>query len=402
VFAAVASAGAQSWEGGRTTPSLWELVAVDRTGEDGWPFGAEDVADDGADRFQPPEQAIDIRTLYATTSADQFWARLYVSDATGPGGNVTAFVFIDTDRDPDTGGDAAGAELSDSFDSDASGGGYESVVAVAGNGDVDGIWEWQTDHWEPLPQADVNAAEGEVGADADPIRWGGLEHGYLQCVVDLASVGLDAACDARLYARTVNDTGTVGDGDLEVGEVGPCVPGDTNSDRVPDVVIPPDGCDDDADCPGEGICVNGRCVLAPPCDADNDCDAGESCIDHHCVAQGGEACEDDGDCDGLVCDNGECRPCTDAGVDCPDGTVCAPDGRCVDEEAPPGTGGSGSGGSGPGESGEAGSLLGPGEEIEGGAGTCSLGHGYGPWRLWIAALGLSLWGLHRRRRHLSC
>ena len=55
-------AHAQSWVGGRTTPNPGEFVAVDRTGEPNWLYGAEDVAGDGLDAFSAPEQSIDIRS----------------------------------------------------------------------------------------------------------------------------------------------------------------------------------------------------------------------------------------------------------------------------------------------------------------------------------------------------
>ena len=43
------AAHAQTWTSNRSTPTPGEIVAADGTGEDGWLFGAEDVADDGLD-----------------------------------------------------------------------------------------------------------------------------------------------------------------------------------------------------------------------------------------------------------------------------------------------------------------------------------------------------------------
>src|SRR4051794_40659224 len=75
-----AIAAAATWVNNRTTPRLAEIVAVDAAGEPGWPYGAEDVAGDGAATFSPAEQTIDIRTAYAATDSARFWARVYFSD----------------------------------------------------------------------------------------------------------------------------------------------------------------------------------------------------------------------------------------------------------------------------------------------------------------------------------
>ena len=158
-------------------------------------------------------------------------------------------------------------------------------------------------------------------------------HGYLQGTVALDVVGLDATCSANLYFRTLHDTGNAGEGDLNVGLVGPCVAADTNGDRIPDLLVPDGGCQSDAECPAGGVCVGGECVLAPPCLEDADCDADETCEAGHCVLQGGDTCEDNTDCGGLVCDGGECVPCSTAGVECGTGQVCAPNGRCIDDSA---------------------------------------------------------------------
>jgi hypothetical protein len=380
-------AAAQTWQGGRDSPSLSEIVAVDATGEQDWPFGREDVVGDGLDRFEQPEQNIDIRSLYAATSTQQLWVRLYVSDANAPGDNVTAFVFIDADQDADTGGTAVSAELDARFTSDSSPGGYDYVAAVDGNATVVDVWEWseQDGSYASMPAA-ANQAEAEVGTAQDPLRLDGASHGYLQLLIDLEAVGLTPACDAQLYARTVNDTGALGDGDLEVGQVGPCVPGDGDADRIPDLVVPSRGCDADADCPGGGVCVDGECVLAPPCVEDADCDADEICMDGMCVARGGGSCDSNADCAPLVCVGNECVPCFTSGASCPSGTVCAPDGRCV-------SGQDGTSGGPLGAAGADGIYLEPGEEIQGGAGSCVVGRGWsssvvGFWLLVLTALGL--------------
>src|SRR6266567_9551481 len=98
-----ASAGA-TWINTRTTPRLSEIVAVDATGETGWPYGQEDVAGDGLATFATPEQTVDIRTAYAATDTSRFWARVYFSAPNGVGAGVTGYVFIDADRNAATGG----------------------------------------------------------------------------------------------------------------------------------------------------------------------------------------------------------------------------------------------------------------------------------------------------------
>jgi len=58
---------AQTWVGGRITPDLGEIVAIDATGEAGWLYGKEDLVGDG-DAFKQQEQSIDIRTAWRRTS----------------------------------------------------------------------------------------------------------------------------------------------------------------------------------------------------------------------------------------------------------------------------------------------------------------------------------------------
>jgi hypothetical protein len=382
-------APAQTWEGGRENPSLAEIVAIDETGEDDWPFGSEDVAGDGLDTFQPQEQSIDIRTAYAVAGTQQLWVRLYVSDDGPPGGNVVAFVFIDADQDADTGGSAAGVGLDPGFETDDSPGGYEYVLGIDGNGTIVDVWAWDEDQNEYASVASAAAqAIAEVDTAPDPLGLGGNVHGYLQGTIDLNVVGLDSSCSANLYFRTLHDTGNAGEGDLNVGQAGPCVAADSNQDRIPDLLVSEDECQSDEDCPADGVCVEGECVLAPPCRDDSDCDPGETCQDGRCVLQGGDTCETDADCGDLVCEGGECVPCTTPGVECGPGLVCAPDGRCIDASAapPPSSG----------EAGAGGIVLAEGEEIEGGAGNCATGHGRPGW--WTWAGGMLVLALARRRR----
>jgi hypothetical protein len=93
-------------------------------------------------------------------------------------------------------------------------------------------------------------------------------------------------------------------------------------------VIPP-GCDDDVDCPGDEICVEGECV-PPECDDDLDCPSGQICVEGRCQPEPPE-CTEDEDCEeGMICLNGECvpeEPECETDADCAEGFVCE-DGSC--------------------------------------------------------------------------
>lgn len=351
------SALGQTWVGQRSTPNLGELVAVDETGEDGWPFGAEDVLDDGLDAFQQQEQSLDVRTVYAATNAQVFWVRAYVSDTNAPGGNVSVYVFVDNDLNANTGGTAVAPEVDMGFTSDPSPGGYEYVLGIDGNESVSGVWEYDAmaDEYAPLTLQAADAT-AEVGTDTDPILFNGDEHGYLQGSFDLPLVGLTAACNANLFVRSVSNQGMPGQGDRDVGLVARCQPDDDDDDGVPDIVVVE--CRVDDDCPANGICDDGDCYYPRACVTMADCGADEDCVGGRCVVTGGDDCTTDAMCDGLVCDDGTCMPCT---TDAMCGAErCGPDGRC--------TGASGSA--------EDRYELEPDEEVQGGALTCVAG----PWR----------------------
>jgi hypothetical protein len=392
------TAAAQTWADSRTTPILSEIVAIDATGEPGWLYGEEDLAGDGVAEFKQQEQSIDIRTVYASTDSARFWVRLYVSDPNVAGGNVTAFVFIDADHSTATGGTAEADEINPLLTNDPSDGGYDYVIEIGGNGSIGNIWEWrdaQTGYQgtNPTPAQ----AEAETDQDVDPIEIGSSEHGYLQAMVDLGQVGLTPACDAMLFVRSVH-TSTGGDGDLDVGQVGPCVPADTNGDDVPDILTENvDQCADDDQCPGGGICVDGRCVIPQTCVDDTDCDADEECSPQGiCMPIGGEQCTDDADCGALICVDGQCVPCTVAPEQCGPGRRCAVDGRCVDDSGM-GVGGFGAGGAPP----EGGLPFQEGvDEVQGGALNCSARAprtaGSVLAILYLALLGSLAW---RRRDH---
>lgn len=356
-------AAAQTWTGGRTGPALGELFAIDKTGEPGWIYGAEDLAGDGLDSFKQQEMSIDIRTAYASTDAQRFWARVYVSDAASPGGNINAYVFIDADKSASTGGGAAATDIDPKLTGDPSGGGYEFCLGVKGNQSLS-LWEWSGSAWTPKNLTPPQSA-AEVGAILDPIRLNGDVHGYLQGAVNLALVGLTQTCQANLYVRTTG-AASVGAGDLEVGVVGPCVPVDGNGNGVPDPIEKPvTGCTSDAQCANGGVCLNGKCIFAAACGVPGDCQAGYTCTNGRCVLQPTGTCTTNAECNGAVCAGGQCVACTPGGSECGAGYVCGPDGRCISSSG----GGGAAGGSGV--------SIGPDDEIQGGACACSTPGGTG-------------------------
>jgi hypothetical protein len=374
------SAKAQTWSGGRSTPPLSELVAVDATGEANWPFGAEDVAGDG-NVFQAAERSVDVRSVYAVTDGTRLWWRAYVSSSGAPDESLRLYLFVDSDRDQTTGGSAAASEIDPEFTSDPTNGGYDHVFAISGEGAVIDFWDHDADDDRFVTNSGAaQRAEAESGTDTDPLLLRGDVHGYVSGNVELAALNLAALCDAALFVRALSDLGN----DLDVGAKVRCSP-DADDDGVPDVVENVRGCDEDADCPAGGRCISGECRYAPACSNSGDCDAGETCDRGRCVATGGESCDSDRECDGLVCDDGTCRPCNDAGAACGSGLACGPDGRCV-----PGTSGS------EGDGAEA--LVDPDEIVRGGAFTCGVQGGARSGHGWL--LFLSLFFVLRRRRNL--
>jgi hypothetical protein len=202
-----------------------------------------------------------------------------------------------------------------------------------------------------------------------------------------------------LYVRSVHTSGG-GDGDLDVGQIGPCVPADTNGDGVPDVLVDGvDQCTDDDQCPGRGLCIDGRCVVPQVCLDDTDCDADEECSpDGLCIPVGGAQCTDDTDCGDLICVGGECVPCTQAPDQCGPGRRCTIDGRCVDDSGS-GVGGSGAGTGGARPEGDLPFQEGV-DEVQGGALNCAAAAPRTAGRVltlfFLALLGGVAW--RRRRR----
>jgi MYXO-CTERM domain-containing protein len=369
------------------TPLVEELVAVDGTGETNWPYGSEDLAGDGA-TFQQQERSVDIRTAYAATDAQRLWVRAYVADTASAGGNIEAYIFIDADDNSGTGGDAIATAISGQLSSDPSPGGYEYLIGIQGNSTVIGLWQWDGASWSEVVTTDAQIS-AEAGTDLDPIRLVTDEHGYLQVSVDLDLVGLTEACNANLFVRSVNDV--LSASDVDVGSAGSCIPADSDSDGIPDI-ISRTGCDSDADCPGGGRCIDRACVYTEQCNTDTDCDTGEVCTDNLCVAGGGQNCSSNADCtNDLACVNSTCRACT-SDAQCGSGRACAPDGRCV-VGTPTGTDGDDGDTEGNGE-------VDPeaGEEAQGGACACSVpGTATGATLAWLVGIGL-IAGMARRRR----
>jgi len=382
-------AHAQSWVGGRSTPNPGEIVAVDRTGEPNWLYGSEDVAGDGLDAFTAPEQAVDIRSAYAASTAADFYFRMYVSATSAPPDDVAGYVFIDADSDADSGGSAEAPEIDARFADDPSDGGYEYVFAVRGDATVLDLWEWDevtTQFVSATPMQ--NRAEAEAGTDTDPITASPAEHGYLQGAIELDLVGLNESCSADLFFRSLHESSDLGDGDLEVGLVGPCHPRDGDNDGVPDRWVPEDDCSEDDECPINSVCIDRRCVFTGVCAEAADCDADEECsADGYCVAQEGDECSEDAECSTRVCDDGTCARCG-GDAECGDGYRCAADGRCVSDDGSSSTDGS--------TDGDPGLELDPEDEVQGGACTCGIPAGAGG-----ASYAVALWPLFfwwRRRK----
>ncbi|HWO12861.1 MAG TPA: OmpA family protein, partial [Polyangiaceae bacterium] len=297
------------------------------------------------------------------------------------------YVFIDNDDDPSTGGSAAATDIDPALASDSSRGGYDVVLGMQGDTLVGSVWQWsaQRSQYEAatLPPLDALA---ESGTDQDPLRVLVDTHGYVQLSLLAQPLGLGPRCAANLLVRS---TSVDGGGDLDVGVLSPCVSGDSDGDGTPDTLDAAEaGCERDSQCPASALCIEQRCVFPTYCDVDEDCATGESCgSDDVCRAGGGQSCDPDTTCaGGLVCDAaGSCRACA-SDAECTGGARCAASGRCVSGDP--------SDGSGP-------IALAPGEQVQGGAGTCAAspapGGAAGRAALAISSL-LVLLGLLRRRR----
>jgi len=112
------SAEAQSWADGREHPALFQIVAIDRTGESDFPYGREDVAGDGLGTFNAAEAGADLRTMYASAGPMQLWLRAYLAGNDAPRPSLRAFFFIDTDARASSGGPGQGMELDEQLADD--------------------------------------------------------------------------------------------------------------------------------------------------------------------------------------------------------------------------------------------------------------------------------------------
>lgn len=380
---------AQTWANDRQGPALREILVVDATGEPYWLWGAEDVANDGLAAFSAGEQAIDARTVYAVTDAARFYSRVYFSVIDSGPGEVTSYVFLDTDRSVTTGGPAIGSALEADFTEDPTEGGYEYVIRVQrrNNGNTEGaVFQFSNlSRQFELASAQPTQLVTEAGAFLDPIRINQSAHGYLQSAVDMSLVNLTQACEAGIFVRTTNQTQTLGGGDRVVGRKMNCTPTFTNGN--PEIIVnPPDRCTSNEQCPNGGICIDGICRLAPACIEDSDCADDQRCIDGRCVYRGGNGCNGNDDCNGLVCVQGQCVACSSDAA-CGPGMVCGPDGRCT--PAPTGTSTATSTSTTTSVS-DAGLTLLADQRLQGGACACSaVGARGNSWSGWMGLLGLS-------------
>ena len=371
---------AQTWVDSRQGPALTEILTIDATGENYWLWGSEDVANNGLAVFPVAEQAIDARTAYVATDSARFYSRIYFSVAGAAPEEVTTYVFLDTDRNTATGGPATGGELDASFTDDPTEGGYEYVIRVqhTSSGAAEGAilqFSNTSRRFESVNALPIQLT-AETGSFLDPIRINQNAHGYLQSVVDLNLINLTQACQAGIFVRTTNQTQGLGVGDLVVGSKMDCTP---TTGGNPDIIAnPPDRCTNSDQCPNGGICVNGGCLLSAACIIDANCANAQACLDGRCVYRGGDACNDNTDCNGLVCNRGQCVACTDNNQ-CGTGMTCGPDGSCITE--PSGTSTSATS--------DAGLSLLPGERLQGGACACNaVGSRGGGWLGLAGLLGL--------------
>lgn len=252
-----ALANAQTWANERTTPALRELVSVDRTGEPNWLFGAEDIAGDGLNSFEEAEQAADVRSAYVTTDRRRLWARVYVSSREPPD-ELAVFAFIDTDRNPATGGSSSAPEIDPVLDTRPPAGGYELVLEMRAAPAVAAVHRFSaaSGEFEEITELEPLELSAETGAHLDPLRLAAPENGYVQLALTLAPVGLAVTCEADFLFRS---SGSMGLADLDVGVAGPCVPRDDNDNGLADVAETDAACTSDDQCPADGICRDGQC-----------------------------------------------------------------------------------------------------------------------------------------------
>lgn len=386
------SARAQEWAAQRARPSLFEIIALDALGGLGWPFGREDVAGDGAGTFEADEASTDLRSVYAVVHADQLWLRAYVQSDAGPTAGVTAYFFIDSDASTATGGKTLDATRFPELTTDASAGGYDHVLAVHGDGTSGGAFAWDAKQKAWREQSNPAIAV-DVGVAIDPLRLAGDEHGFLQARLPLAGFDIDAGCHSNIWVR-ISSVPPGSEGRRLVDQDVPVqCRAKLNVFGDPEI-LKSDVCSDDDSCPAAGRCRDGTCVFGYDCDSNADCRRGTRCEADRCVRLMEGVCDSSADCDGLLCESSRCTACSESGARaCADSLVCTPLGACIRPADADGGGG--------------GRALAAGEQVRGGAFSCSASRGVGPTGRAVAALWLSLGlcaaarGRTRRRRRES-
>lgn len=320
---------AQSWSAARARPALYQIIAIDRTGELAWPYGLEDVAGDGLAAQLEDEASVDLRTVYADANEERLFLRAYVVSTRAPTVRLNAFFFLDVDGDTRTGGRATGEPFVPQLGADPSEGGYERALAVRGDGTVLGAWGFDqaTRAWSALDLT-PDALRGEAGVARDPLQLGVLDHGYAQVSAAHALSGLNATCGGRIFVRLRHEEGMRSLSDETRDEVACRAPLDAYGDPN---VVRAFRCTSDAQCPNGGRCRDDVCLWAYDCGGDGDCRVGERCTQGRCVPGADVSCTSDAQCDGLVCEAGRCVACAEGGPEsCAGGDACSPSGRCVD------------------------------------------------------------------------
>lgn len=330
-----ASTQAQTWTLSRGYPALWQIAAVDGSGETGFPYGEEDVAGDGLRVFSAAEAAADLRTVYATADRNQLWVRAYVSAQEPPPLGVQLLLFLDVDENSRTGGPAE--RIADFFElpPDPSQGGYDlAVVTEAGAAPTQVLlWSAEEGLWVPLEAPELDVLGVERGLAVDPLRIGPAERGYLQVVVGHGLSNLNELCASRMFVRLVHAEQT-GPDEVALLVDDPLLGFECQS-RVPDyssvpVVLRSFTCGSAADCPGDSPCEQGVCLVELDCAVDLECPLAHECADGRCVRVGEAACVDDRDCGGLLCVEGACQRCDSAAeLRCDEERLCAPEGTCI-------------------------------------------------------------------------
>lgn len=380
-------ASAQTWSLTRSRPSLFEIIAVDATADELWPWGREDLAGDGDKTLRAEEAELDLRSLYASVRADRLWLRTYVTAKTQPDAKALFVFFIDTDANVSSGGKAEGM-FGFTLGPDPSAGGYERAIVVDGSRTVDSVYTWNKEQ----KRWDVYALRGqlvfETGVARDPLRLLGDDHGYAQVQLSLEDAGIQATCLSNIFVRSWLDAPQDNDeyGDAFTALAVSCHP---RLNRFGDpYLLGSDSCSSAATCPGAGSCLDGICVFGYECNGDDACASGQRCTGNVCVRVVDRSCSSTEDCDGLVCEASACIACSANGAGaCEEDLVCVNDGRCLDPSTP-------------GTSGGPAAVSGGGDGVRGGAFRCALTRAAGTadtagW--WLVSVPLSWFALRRRR-----